>query len=172
MTLVYFAHGKESVPWGSKLLALASVAQERGCRLESPDYSAIADPDQRVQLLLELCPRQAENLVLVGSSMGGYVSTVASEVLKPAGLFLMAPAFYLPGYANQEPTPFASIVAIVHGWQDELIPPQHSLRFAEKHKAELYLVNGGHRLLENIPFLQIVFGYFLERVQALDYETD
>lgn len=168
MTIVYFAHGRDSIPWGSKILALAKIAQERGCSVESPDYTGILDPEERVRLLQNICSRLNDRLVLVGSSMGGYVSTVASETLKPCGLFLMAPAFYIPGYAYQEPTPFASITTIVHGWQDELIPYENSLRFAEKYKAELYLVNGGHRLLENLDFLQIVFGHFLDRVQALE----
>ena len=52
-------------------------------------------------LQLELVPH--ERLILVGSSMGGYVSTVASVSLKPAGLFLMAPAFYMPIGREQNP---------------------------------------------------------------------
>jgi hypothetical protein len=54
----------------------------------SPNCSDQSDPDACVKWLLAMGLR----LVLVGSSMGGYVSTIASQSLKPAGLFLMAPA--------------------------------------------------------------------------------
>ena len=55
------------------------------------------DPNQRVEKLFELQPQASENLVLVGSSMGGYVSARASEKLKPQGLFLLAPAIFYEG---------------------------------------------------------------------------
>jgi alpha-beta hydrolase superfamily lysophospholipase len=42
-----------------------------------------------------------DEIVLMGSSMGAYVATVAAETIKPSGLFLLAPAFYLPGYLRE-----------------------------------------------------------------------
>jgi surfactin synthase thioesterase subunit len=162
--VVYFAHGKESGPWGAKIKRLAQVAEARGFRVESPDYSEIDNPDQRVQKLLGLYATQSDNLVLVGSSMGGYVSTVASETLTPRGLFLIAPAFYMGGYANQNPFPNAALTAIVHGWKDEVIPVEHSIRFAQKYNTELHLVDGDHRLIAQIPFIEGVFGLFLDRL--------
>ena len=103
---VFFAHGKESGPWGSKIMALADLARKRGYRVESPDYSDLMDADKRVERLLGLCGENGAD-VLVGSSMGGYVSTVASSVIKPKGLFLMAPAFLSPAtlFRNLCPAP-------------------------------------------------------------------
>lgn len=92
--VVYFSHGMESGPFGSKIMALAKVAEKLGFEVESPDYRSTMDADERVKMLLDLNPKANKNLVLVGSSMGGYVATVASKELKPQGLFLMAPAFY------------------------------------------------------------------------------
>jgi len=166
--LIYFAHGKESGPWGSKISRLAQVAQSRGFRVESPDYSEIGNPDQRVQKLLSLCDRGLDNLILVGSSMGGYVATVASETLAPKGLFLMAPAFYLKGYAQQNPRPHAALTVIVHGWSDEVIPVQNSISFTQSHQAEIHIIDGDHRLTAQIPFLEVLFGNFLDRIQLLD----
>ena len=161
---VYFNHGKESGPWGAKIQSLAQVARDKGFFVDSLDYTGIHDPDQRVQILLASRAAEFERLVLVGSSMGSYVATVASQNLKPQGLFLMAPAFYLPGFANQDPVPHAQLTAVVHGWNDELIPVEHSLRFAQVHAAQLHLLPGDHRLVENIPFIAAVFSHFLDQL--------
>ena len=99
--IIYFAHGKETGPWGTKFQALAKIAQAHGCQVASPDYSATMDPEERVQMLLNLKPRAEKKLILIGSSMGGYVSAVASAQLKPQGLFLLAPAFHIERYAVQ-----------------------------------------------------------------------
>jgi surfactin synthase thioesterase subunit len=162
--IVYFSHGKESGPWGTKIKKLAQVAENRGYLVKSIDYSGMPNPDHRVQKLLSLVER-VEPLILVGSSMGGYVSTVASAVLRPRGLFLMAPALYMGGYAQQNPRPEAELTAIVHGWYDEVIPVEHSIRFAKEHKAELHIVDGDHRLKTQISFLQAVFGELLDRMR-------
>lgn len=161
---VYFAHGKESGPWGSKITPLAQVAEAKGYRVISPDYSSTHDPDRRVRMLLDLHQNGPGSLVLAGSSMGGYVSAVASGKLKPHGLFLMAPALYIPGYAVQGPAPNADMTAVVHGWRDEVIPPEHSIRYAQQYRVDLHLVDGDHRLEEQIPFLEVVFGLLLDRL--------
>src|SRR3989338_7791560 len=95
--VVYFAHGKGSGPWGTKISRLAQVAKEKGFAVESPDYSRTHDPDERVETLLKLKPLASRHLVLVGSSMGGYVSAVASSQLKVKGIFLLAPVFFETG---------------------------------------------------------------------------
>ncbi|MES2489660.1 MAG: alpha/beta hydrolase, partial [Pseudomonadota bacterium] len=99
--LVCFAHGKESGPWGTKITHLAETARGRDFEVMSPDYSHTHDPRERVAQLLALAPK-AKRLVLVGSSMGGYVSAQACATLKPQALFLMAPALYFPGW-DEEP---------------------------------------------------------------------
>lgn len=53
-TLVIFAHGKESGPWGSKIKHLAAIADSLGAMVMSPDYSDLADPDARVERLRDL----------------------------------------------------------------------------------------------------------------------
>lgn len=161
---VYFAHGKESGPWGSKIQALASVAEGKGYRVESPDYSGIADPDVRVEKLLSLATSESGPLVLVGSSMGGYVSTVVSRRLRPTGLFLMAPAFYLPGYGEQEPVPEAKLTSIAHGWNDEVVPVENAIRFARRHRCELHLFDSDHRLMSHLQVMEKLFADFLSRI--------
>ena len=61
---VYFSHGKESGPWGSKIQRLASIASEHGCEVDSVDYTDLKDPDQRVERLLGLLKKETDNLYI------------------------------------------------------------------------------------------------------------
>ncbi len=159
--LVVFAHGKESGPWGTKITALAAIAGQRGFDVISPDYSHTVDPRRRVAQLLALAPR-ARRLVLVGSSMGGYVSAMACAAVAPQGLFLMAPALYFEGW-DEEPDQIPAHCAVVHGWDDDIVPVERGLRFAQAHRAELHLLNSGHTLNDRLPELGALFGDFLDR---------
>lgn len=170
--LVLFAHGKESGPWGSKIKHLATIAEKHGCKLLSPDYSGLIDPDARVKHLLSLQILPNDRLVMVGSSMGGYVSTVASRTLKPAGLFLMAPAFCIPGYADQEPVSGAEVTWVVHGWRDEVIPAEHSIRFAKNCHASLHVLDGDHRLNSVLSDVGALFDLFLSSVLDKNAKID
>ena len=174
--LVVFSHGKESGPLGSKIRALMQVAEHLGARAisvnyrEHPDGTAIdpnapGEADRRVAQLLSTPLPAHRRLVLAGSSMGGYVSTVASADLQPDGLFLLAPAFYLPGYGCQDPVPHARSSLIVHGWGDDVVPPNHSIRFARQNGCALHLLAGDHRLNAALPAIEPLFGRFLQDLQ-------
>ena len=160
--LVCFAHGKESGPWGTKITHLAEVARARGFEVQSPDYSHSHDPKERVAHLLRLAPR-ADKLVLVGSSMGGYVSAMACAALKPQGLFLMAPALYFPGW-DEEPAGCPALTCVVHGWRDDIVPVERGIDFARKNGAALHVLDSGHTLNDQLPALALLFGDLLDRV--------
>ncbi|MDT4291054.1 YqiA/YcfP family alpha/beta fold hydrolase [Methylomonas sp. MO1] len=159
--LVIYNHGKDSIPWGEKPLALAEVAKRQGFEFISPDYQASNDPDWRVQQLLALDVSGYETIVLVGSSMGAYVSTVAAEIIKPKGLFLIAPAFYLPGYARTEFKPGTANIEVFHGWQDDVVAPENAWRFCREHHARLHMLDADHRLLSILPVMATAFERFL-----------
>lgn len=165
--IVYFAHGKESGPWGEKITRLAEIAKSKGFHVESPDYSGMLNPEDRIEKLLSLKPSAEKHLVLVGSSMGGYVSTVASQTLKPAGLFLLAPAFFREDYEIQNPVPLADVIQIVHGWEDELIAAEDIFRYAKEHKTPLMLVVSDHRLMSAMPEIEKLFSDFLDQVRKI-----
>lgn len=160
---VVFAHGMESAPWGTKITALAEVARRMGFIAESPDFRHTQDFDERVRHLLSLNPQCTGKLVLAGSSMGGYVAAQACAGLKPAGLFLMAPALYFEGY-DREPEDCPALTTVVHGWKDDVVPADRALRFAEARQADLHLLDSGHTLNDRIPILRTIFREFLERV--------
>lgn len=159
--LVLFAHGQESGPWGSKIKHLSVIAQELECRVISIDYQGITNPEQRVEKCLATDLGEYSKLIMVGSSMGGYVSAVASTSLKPDGLFLMAPALYLPGYAEQNPTSGAGRTVVVAGWEDKDIPVENAITFARSLHAELHVLPSDHRLLDMLPAIGDIFSLFV-----------
>ncbi|TRW98094.1 alpha/beta hydrolase [Candidatus Methylobacter oryzae] len=159
--LVIYNHGKDSIPWGEKTKHFAEVAKYHGYAFESPDYQQQPDPDKRAEQLLAMDLSGFEQVVLIGSSMGAYVSTVASETIRPKGLFLLAPAFYLPGYRQTEFKPAAEDIRVFHGWQDDIVPPENVWRFCRQYRVRLNLYDTDHRMLSVISQLAEEFSRFL-----------
>lgn len=158
---VVFSHGKESGPWGSKIAAMADVARSEGFDADSVDYRGIDDPKDRVTRLLSFCRDLRGDLVLVGSSMGGHVATAASSLLRARGLFLLAPAFYMPGHEDETPKPATCPMTIVHGWRDDVVPVENSIRYAREHGATLHIIDADHRMQDQIALINYLFEYFL-----------
>lgn len=158
---VVFSHGQASGPWGRKITALAEVVRSEGYVAHSVDYRGIDGPRERIARLAEYCKDLSGDLVLVGSSLGGYVTVASASVLHARGIFLMAPALYFP----QLPPLRAGIVdcptVAVHGWGDEVVPYAHSVRFAESCRAALHLLDGDHKLHNQLRVIQNLFEYFL-----------
>jgi predicted alpha/beta-hydrolase family hydrolase len=164
---VIFSHGKESGPWGSKIKRLASTAKEFGFLVDSIDYSEIISPDERADKLCNYLATETEPFVLVGSSMGGYVSLVAADTFSPEGLFLLAPALYMDGYFCQEYKTDLTNVEIVHGWDDEVIPIANSFKFGSLAKCRVHLIDGDHRLNSSLDQINKLFLSFLEELTKL-----
>lgn len=164
MTTVIFSHGQESGPWGTKIKAMAAMVRELGCTADSVDYQGIADPGERVSKLIAECAGFYDALILVGSSMGGHVATAAADELNVAGLFVLAPAYYMAGHEDLTPAPPDIPVCIVHGWHDDVVPVEHSIRFASDCKAQLHLIEGDHRLTANIEEINAYLKRFIKQV--------
>jgi alpha/beta superfamily hydrolase len=162
--IVYFSHGKGTDPFGPKIVKMSETARAKGFQVEAPDYRFSDDPEQRVEKLLSLKPKADGLLVLWGSSMGSYVSTVVSPQVKPDGLFLLAPAFYKPGYANQDPVPRARKTVVVHGWRDDIIPVEAAIRFSHKHRTDLHILDSDHMLMDVLPEVDKLFAQFLDEL--------
>lgn len=161
MTTVIFSHGQESGPWGTKIRAMAELVRSLGCEADSIDYQGIADPTERVQKCVRECANIGDKLVLVGSSMGGHVATAAAAQLDAAGLFVLAPAYYMEGYEDLTPVPPAIPICIVHGWHDDIVPVENSIRYAGRCSATLHVVDGDHRLTANIDEINEYLSQFL-----------
>lgn len=162
---VCFSHGKESGPWGTKIRALADIARDEGFSVESLDYVGIDDPRQRIAKLAEYCRGRSAPIALVGSSLGGLVAASVAADIRALGLFLMAPAFYVPGYEQYVPPAPGCPVTIVHGWRDDVVPWEGSVRYAAPARARLLLVDGDHRLTDSLAEIGALFRLFLREVK-------
>lgn len=164
MTLqaVCFSHGQESGPWGTKIRAMADIASVEGWAVESLDYRGIDDARARTEKLVEYCRDQGEPIVLVGSSMGGYVAMAAASRAGARGLFLLAPALYMPGYGEYMPDPLPDLpTMIVHGWRDDVVPHEGSIRYGYETGASVVLLDSDHRLTAMIDVISRLFRDFL-----------
>ncbi|WP_220084868.1 alpha/beta hydrolase [Halomonas sp. SL1] len=160
---VIFSHGKESGPYGQKIVQLSQVALSNGLQVESIDYQSITDPEARVVKLVEVLSTTSGPYLLVGSSMGAYVSLVASQTVPVAGLFLLAPAVGLPGYAMQSGFQLEGVpIAICHGWSDKVVPVSNVIAFAEEHRADLHLLNSDHRMTSVLPCIRSIFALWVD----------
>ena len=166
MTTVIFSHGQESGPWGTKIRAMAELAGDLGCSVDSIDYQGIADPTERVRKCVEECAAIDDKIVLVGSSMGGHVATAAAGQVGAVGLFVLAPAYFMEGYEDLTPDPPAIPITIVHGWHDDVVPVENSIRYARDCSATLHLVDGDHRLTANIDEINEYLRRFLGREEC------
>jgi fermentation-respiration switch protein FrsA (DUF1100 family) len=158
---VVFSHGQESGPWGRKISALAEVARSEGYEAQSVDYRGIDHPRARITRLVDFCKDLQGDLVLVGSSIGGYVSVASASLLHARGVFLIAPALYMQGLPELRPGVLDCPVAVVHGWRDDVVPYEHSVRFAREYGADLHLLDGDHRLHSQLRTINCLFEYFL-----------
>ncbi len=170
LPFVVFSHGKESGPNGTKILRLMAVAEELGMRTISVDYRNCASAGERVALLGQTINGlgiPSQQLVLVGSSMGGYVSMAIANEMPVAGLFFMAPALWMSAeeYTIRSYQPMTTKVEITHGLLDDIVPFENSVRFAKEHQgAILHIVSDDHRLKASHEFLAYQFKRFLEEI--------
>lgn len=169
------SHGFESGPDATKVSALAEVAERLGWSHERPDYtdldakrqvSELGDVDARLQRLLTLAQAAAARgpLVLAGSSLGAYVSASVSLQVPIEGLFMMAPPLSM---GPLPPLDAAAVpISIIHGWDDELIPAQAVVDWAQSRRARLLLVDDSHRLSDSVAESAAAFAALLVALSA------
>jgi alpha/beta superfamily hydrolase len=143
---------------------MAEVAKGLGCSVDSIDYQGIADPTERVENLVRECQDIDDSLILVGSSMGGHVATAAAEAVNAVGLFVLAPAYFMEGYEHLTPVAPAIPAIIVHGWHDDVVPVENSIRYARETNATLHIVDGDHRLTANIADINEQLTLFIKKL--------
>lgn len=161
---VIFSHGKEGCPCGTKANVIKSSTTKGAQVFKSIDYSDCNSVEDRVSKLKKSVVNTKGRIVLVGSSMGGYVSTVVACELKIDGLFLIAPALYMSGYTIQKYSPLTEAIAVRHGWNDEIIPFENAIKFCKHNKAKLELVDDNHRMSKTAVDLKRSFTSFLQSV--------
>lgn len=158
---VVFSHGQDSSPHSRKIIALTETAKGEGYDVLAVDYRGIDSPKERVTKLVDACKEVQGDLVLVGSSLGGYVSLAAAPILHTRGIFLMAPAVYFDALPPLREGSIDCPFTIVHGWRDDVVPADHSIRLAQAYRATLHLVDSDHQLHTYLRMIRYYFEHFL-----------
>jgi len=162
--LLILSHGLESGPDATKVSALARVADTLGFDSIRPDYRDldagrdVRRIDERIARLEQTAGNAA--VILAGSSLGAFVSGLASQRVRCSGLFLIALPLEIPGYAPRFEAA-AVPTALVHGWDDELCPVDAAIAFARSRSATITLVRDDHRLSAHVDFIAEQFRQFL-----------
>ena len=52
-------------------------------------------------------------------------------------------------------------IEIIHGWSDDIIPVEHSIKYAEQTQCTLHLIDGDHRLNSSLHQVIELFNVFL-----------
>ncbi len=165
---VILSHGSDSGPDATKVSALARVAEGLGWSTSRPDYRGddaagyAGSVALRVARLVEAMRRAPRPLVLAGSSMGAFVSGLASLEAGCDGLFLVALPIAIPECARRFDMAPGVPGMLVHGYRDELCPVDAALGFARGRPIPALLLDGDHRLAGQVPMIERQFRLFLE----------
>lgn len=167
---VILSHGSDSGPDATKVSALARVAEALGWSTCRPDYR---EEDQlgyagcmtpRVARLVDAMRDQPRPLVLAGSSMGAFVSGLASLRAPCQGLFLIALPIDIPGCPQRFDAARGVPGMLVHGYRDEMCPVDAAVAFAREHSMPALLLDDDHRLANHVTMLERQFELFLRTV--------
>ena len=161
---IIFSHGKDGSPHGRKAVLFAELAADLNAHLAIPDYRSTSSMEHRIDMLVSLIPQQGQT-ILVGSSLGGYLSIMASHRVCVDGIVLLAPALGLPGYNPGKPDIKCPNSLIIHGWKDTVIPAERVFEYAKRRDGlQLTLVDDDHRLHESFHIIRATFILFMQRI--------
>ncbi|MDE2154692.1 MAG: alpha/beta hydrolase [Xanthomonadaceae bacterium] len=165
---IILSHGSGSGPDATKVSALAALAESLGWRTQRPDYR---DDDSR-GLAGSVAPRIArlratiEELaappLLVGSSMGAFVSGLVSMDVPVAGLLLLATPVAIPGYARTFDLRSAVSTLLIHGWRDATCPLAGVQAFCAQRRLPLLVLDDDHRLGSSIDMIGAQLRHMLD----------
>ena len=169
---VILSHGSGSGPQATKVSVLAEAAESMGYATERPDYrdcdalGETASVAPRVARLVERIRAASAPPILVGSSMGAFVSGLASRQAPCRALFLLALPVGMPGVDPSFDMARDIPAMLVHGFADALCPADAALAFAEQAGMPALLVDDGHRLADHVDTVERQFRLFLEHIAA------
>jgi hypothetical protein len=50
---------------------------------------------------------------------------------------------------------------VVHGWSDDIVPVENSIRWAREHRAALHILDSDHRLQDQLTTIDVLLRFFL-----------
>lgn len=137
--ILYFFHGLESGPHGSKYQRLCESN-----RVFSPDFQGMDVWERLAKIERET--QGLRNLVIVGSSYGGLLASLfySRNPERVRGMVLMAPALYKEAADKVERMPEDAVV--IHARQDDIVPIGPVREKCAKHGIQITEVDDNHRL--------------------------
>lgn len=167
---VILSHGFNSGPGATKTVALAAVARGLGWRTTCPDFrgddagglAACVEP--RAARLLAEVRRATRPVMLVGSSMGAFVSVLVALDAACVGLFALALPVAIPDCARRLAPPRGIDAMLVHGYRDAVCPCAAAVEFAREAAAAALLLDDDHALTAHLDVIEAQFAAFLRRV--------
>ncbi|KZC34391.1 MULTISPECIES: alpha/beta hydrolase [Rhodanobacter] len=169
---IILSHGSDSGPDATKVSALATLAESLGWRTQRPDYRAddargfAGSVAPRVARLRATIEAQDAPPLLVGSSMGAFVSGLVSLDVPVAGLLLLATPSEIPGYARKFDLREDVPALLIHGWRDEICPLAGVHAFAAKRRLPLLVLDDDHRLGSSMGMIAAQFRGMLDQRAA------
>ncbi|MEP6899635.1 MAG: alpha/beta hydrolase [Rhodanobacter sp.] len=169
---IILSHGSDSSPEATKVSALAALAESLGWQTQRPDYrdddarghaGSVAPRVARLRATVEAL---AVPPLLVGSSMGAFVSGLVSLDVPVAGLLLLATPSAIPGYARAFDLRAGVPTLLIHGWRDEVCPLPGVHAFAARRRLPLLVLDDDHRLMSSMDTIVVQFRYMLDQMAA------
>jgi predicted alpha/beta-hydrolase family hydrolase len=169
---IILSHGSESSPDATKVSALAALAESLGWRTQRPDYGtddarghagSVAPRIARLRATIEALDAPP---LLVGSSMGAFVSGLVSLDVPVAGLLLLATPSEIPGYARAFDLRHDVPTLLIHGWRDNVCPLPGVQAFAVQRRLPLLVLDDDHRLSASMNMIAAQFRHMLDQVAA------
>ncbi|WP_108471136.1 alpha/beta hydrolase [Rhodanobacter thiooxydans] len=167
---IILSHGSDSSPDATKVSALAALAESLGWRTQRPDYRAddargfagsVAPRIARLRATIEALGAPP---LLVGSSMGAFVSGLVSLDVPVAGLLLLATPSEIPGYARSFDLRAGVPTLLIHGWRDEVCPLAGVHAFVAKRRLPLLVLDDDHRLGASMAMIDAQFRHLLDQL--------
>ncbi|MEO8747420.1 MAG: alpha/beta hydrolase [Rhodanobacter sp.] len=167
---VILSHGCDSGPQATKVSVLAAVAEDLGWTTQRPDYrdddarGLVASVSPRIARLRATVEALQEPPLLVGSSMGAFMSALVSLDVPVAGLLLLATPGAIPGYPRRLDMRREVPTMLVHGWRDEVCPVAGAQEYAARFRVPLLVLDDDHRLGSSMDFITLQFRLLLDQV--------
>ncbi len=167
---IILSHGLNSAPDATKISVLAAQAEAQGWQTQRPDYrdddarghdGCVAPRISRLRATIEALPVPP---LLVGSSMGAFVSGLASLDVPVLGLLLLATPTVIPGYARAFDLRYGVPTTLIHGWRDDICLPSGLQAFAAQRKLPLLMLDDDHRLGGSMHEISAQFQHLLDRL--------
>lgn len=149
-------HGLEGSSQGDKAVLLRGIFPG----MLTPDFPGTLDERMR---LLHSYLAEGEGWTLIGSSLGGLMAALFTTQFpqRVRKQILLAPALFLPEFADHLPEPVAVPTIVIHGEQDTVVPLAPTRALAEKVflNLDFRVVDDDHRLFDttqNLDWKKIV----------------